>query len=68
MQRYAEPLFGMLFMLLMWWWLGDILDNFADPFLSIIAFAAASVVTVVWIYDLYETLSGGSDGRRGNSE
>lgn len=58
MERFTEPLFGLLVALLAWWFLGDILDNFSDVFLAVIAFGAALIFTVVWLYDLLDLLSG----------
>lgn len=56
MERYADPLYGLLATLVFWWLLGDVLDNFDNEFLSVIAFGAAITSTVVSVYALFETL------------
>jgi hypothetical protein len=64
MERMTEPLFGLLTALLMWWFLGDVLDNFNDVFLGVILFGSALSFTVTWAYDLLDLLhSGGNDSR-----
>lgn len=64
MDRYTDPLFGLLTMLVMWFLLGDVLDQGYDDFFSVIAFGAALIFTVVWVYGLIDTLS---DSRRSRS-
>ncbi len=60
MSNVASPLFGLLTTLLMWWFLGDILDNFANTFMNVIAFSGALVFLTVFIFDLFELLQGRS--------
>lgn len=57
-EKYSDVLFSLLTALVFWWLVGDILDNLADDFLAVIAFAAALVSTVMFVYELIDTLGG----------
>lgn len=65
MERAAQPLFGLLTTLIVWWLLGDVVATFSDLFFNVIAFSAALVFLVVFIYELMETLQGHPDANPG---
>lgn len=56
------PLFLLLTDLVLWFLLGDVLDNFALAFLNVICFAAALVLLVVVIIELFQLLPVGRSG------
>lgn len=61
-ERAIQPVYGLLLTALMWWLLSDVVTTFSDTFLNVIAFSAALVFLVVFIYELIELLQGGAPG------